>query len=142
MVDIPTLGSTLLMGIFLVVVAGALVRFGSGRRVIPYEGDSETTTGLIVGLTEQQMTWIVAFVLLVVGFGGGVVTFLGAGFEPGAVLVMALALAAIVGGFFVVGSYHMVRSHGRSVAEAVFVGAWALATLFVIGIAIQLLLQT
>lgn len=140
MAEIPDAASTILMGLLLVAVAVA-VAYGRDWRSYPFggEGDAFTT---IARAVSSPTTWIVAFLLLVLGFGGSTMLYIT---STGATQQLALVgLGALIGialAFFLfMGVYRSVRGHGRTAAEAVGAGAWALGIVLVVAIAAKLVM--
>ena len=141
MANVTYVASALLTGLFLAVVAGALARLGA-RRIAPTPtGRPERAGGLastgydaLDGLVRKQTTWVAGFFLFTLGVVAGVIAFLQGDASAGA---GALALV----GFLLFGTYFTVRSHGRSTAEAIGVGLWALGLLLVVAVALNLLVS-
>jgi hypothetical protein len=150
MANVTYVASALLTGLFLAVVAGALARLGA-RRIAPTPtGRPERAGGLastgydaLDGLVRKQTTWVAGFFLFTLGVVAGVIAFLqgdaSAGVGAGLGLAGAGALALV--GFLLFGTYFTVRSHGRSTAEAIGVGLWALGLLLVVAVALNLLVS-
>lgn len=144
MVSIVYLASTVLMAVFTVGIVFALLRLGNLR---VYDVDSEDSTdGLeafgknLTAFGSNQTVWLVAFLALVVVFGGAVWALLSGAVSPslGTAGVVGGALGLVLVGYVVFGSYRMVKTHGRSTAEAVGISAWALGSLLVLAIAAKL----
>lgn len=144
MVSIVYLASTVLMAVFTVGIVFALLRLGDLRG---YDVDHEASTdGLeafgarLTAFGSNQTVWMVAFLALVLLFGGAVWALLSGAVSPsmGAAGVVGGALGLVLVGYIALGSYRMVKTHGRSTAEAVGISAWALGSLLVLGIAAKL----
>jgi hypothetical protein len=144
MVNLTYVASTLLMGLFLASVAVALARLGD-RRVAPLPaggaaGASSSGYGTLGALARRQSVWVVAFLLFATGVVAGVVLYLqgdaAAAGDAGFGLAAAAALALV--GFLASGTYLTVRSRGRSTAEAIAVGLWALGLLLIAVVALNL----
>lgn len=144
MVSIVYLASTVLMAVFTVGIVFAMLRLGDLRG---YSVDREDSTeGLeafgerLTSFGSNQTVWMVVFFALVVVFGGAVWALLSGAVSPsmGAAGVVGGALALVLVGYVLFGSYRMVKTHGRSTAEAVGISAWALGSLLVIAIAAKL----
>lgn len=94
-------------------------------------------------LADDPRVWMLAFLALVLVFGGGAVVFVG-GFSLPASAV-TLAGAALVGGTLVVlvgyvfyGTYLAARARGRPPSMATAQGATALGTLFLVALVVKL----
>lgn len=140
MAEIPDVASTVLMGLLLVAVAAAMV-YGREWRRYATLGDDEDAFTTISKAIASPTTWILSFLLLVLGFGGTTLLYVT---SSGATQELALvALGALIGvalAFFLfMGVYRSVRGRGRSTAEAVGAGAWALGLLLVVTIAARLI---
>lgn len=140
MAEIPDAASTVLMGLLLVAVAAALVYGRDWRRYTPL-GDDEDTFTTVSNAAASPTTWIVSFLLLVLGFGGSTLLYVtSSGATQNLALVLLGALIGLALAFFLfMGVYRSVRGHGRSTAEAVGAGAWALGLLLVVVIAAKLI---
>lgn len=140
MAAIPDAASTVLMGLVLVIVAVGLAYGRNWRRyALGDDGDVFTT---IANATQSSTTWIAAFLLAIVGFGGSTLLYLS---STGATQQLALVVLGVLIGvsmtfFLFMGVYQSVKSHGRSTAEAVATGAWALGALLIVVIAVKLLM--
>lgn len=139
MAEIPDVASTVLMGLLLVAVAVALAYGREWREYSPIGGDDDTFT-TISKATASPTTWIVSFLLLVLGFGGTTLLYVtSSGTTQELALVALGALIGIALAFFLfMGVYRSVRGRGRSTAEAVGAGAWALGLLLVVVIVFKL----
>lgn len=147
MANVTYIASALVTGLFLAVVAGTLARLGD-RRIAPTPmgrssggGLAATGYGMVDGLARKQTTWAVGFVLFTLGVVAGVIAFLqgDASIGGGASIGLAGAFVLALVGFLVFGTYLTVRSHGRSTAEAVGVGLWALGLLLIVAVALNLI---
>ena len=140
MAEIPDVASTVLMGLLLVAVAVAVAYGREWRTYSPFGGDDDAFT-TISKATASPTTWIVSFLLLVLGFGGTTLLYVtSSGTTQELALVALGALIGIALAFFLfMGVYRSVRGHGRSTAEAVGAGAWALGLLLVVAIAAKLI---
>lgn len=138
MAEIPDAASTVLMGLLLVAVAAALA-YGRDWRRYPFGGDDDAFTTISKTIASPT-TWIVTFLLLVLGFGGSTMLYVTSeGTTQQLALVVLGALIGIALAFFVfMGVYHSVRGRGRTTAEAVGAGAWALGFVLVAAIVVKL----
>lgn len=144
MVSIVYLASTVLMAVFTVGIVFALLRLGNLRG---YSVDREDSTdsleafgNSLTAFGNSQTVWMAVFLGLVVVFGGAVWALLSGAVSPslGAAGVVGGALGLVLVGYIALGSYRMVKTHGRSTAEAVGISAWALGSLLVLAIAAKL----
>lgn len=138
MAEIPDVASTVLMGLLLVAVAVALA-YGRDWRSYPFGGDDDAFTTVSKAAASPTI-WIVTFFLLVLGFGGTTLLYVtSTGATQELALVVLGALIGIALAFFLfMGVYRSVRSRGRSTAEAVGAGAWALGFALVAVIVLKL----
>jgi hypothetical protein len=131
--------STLVTGGLLLGVAAAV-----GRAIGPdFEFQGPDRPALASRLADDPRVWMLAFLTLVLVFGGGTVVFVG-GFELPASAV-AVAGAALVGGTLAVfvgyvfyGTYLAARARGRPSSMAAAQGATALGTLFLVALVVKL----
>lgn len=138
---ISNLVSTLLMGVFLVAVLVFIHRIDRRAYAPPREVSGSRLAGLVTGIRDSQVTWILVF--LAVTFLAGAVAVIGAG---GAAMVSigspVLVFAALLGIMLVVyvlwGAYLMAKSHGIGNAGAVAVSAWLAGLLFAVAIVAKL----
>lgn len=139
MAEIPDVASTVLMGLLLVAVAAALA-YGREWRTYSPLGEDEDAFTTITKATASPTTWIVAFLLLVLGFGGTTMLYVtSSGATQELALVVLGALIGIALAFFLfMGVYRSVRGRGRSTAEAVGAGAWVLGFALVTVIVVKL----
>lgn len=141
MAEIPDAASTVLMGLLLVAVAVALAYGREWRTYSPIGGDDDAFT-TISKTVASPTTWIISFLLLVLGFGGTTLLYVTS--TGGTQQLALVALGALIGvalAFFLfMGIYRSVRGRGRSTAEAVGAGAWALGVVLVVAIAAKLIM--
>lgn len=149
------LPSTLLMGLFLIVVFVALVRIRNGEGTTSVGNRSgasdlpeitsdvparERSTDTVS--SETPIEWVVGFLLLVLAAGAGAVLFVSdyslptMGVQAG--IFIAAILGGIVCGYLFSGIYMSLRSHGRKSAEATAVAIWLLGLIAVGVIAVKL----
>lgn len=142
MADTASLVSALLMGTFLVAVVAALARGRRWRGYAPTTGEGRDLQSTLVGATESPLAWVLAFVVLALGFGGGAVLFVtsSAAVRGTIGLAMGLAFLAITAGYLLYGVYRSLRSRGRPSSEAAAAGAGVLGLLFVAAVALNLVL--
>lgn len=140
--------SGLLMGTVLLVLIAAVNRT-QHRREVSTAATATTPQHSVeerVRSTVQNPTaWIVAFFLLVLGFGGGTILFVSGGGVPGYVKQLA---GFLMGGIFAVlmtafvfwGIYDSGRSRGIPSAQAVAIGFWVLGLFVIVLVALKLVL--
>lgn len=129
--------STFLMGVFLLVVGGAVVRSRDWRT--PSERVYHPARRGAVTERTGPLGLAVAIAILVIAFGGAVLvagTAPAGGLNPG--LVFIAAMVVLLGGFLVWGSYFLARSRGLGYAPAVGVGAWILGLLVLLVVVMTL----
>lgn len=133
--------STVLMGLFVVLVVAAVLR---GRDWYDYSppGEEGGLAETAREVSESPVAWMVGFLLLVFVFGGATVLYLGDATLPvsaGTIgLVLAAAFALVLAGYAFVGAYSAARSRGRPASQAVAEGVVLLGLLLVVGIAVKL----
>ena len=149
MSEVSYLASTLLMGLFLLVVATALTR--SGRGPVPGDeggnADRKGSVGTVLdGLARNPRAWVLGFVLLTAGIAVGALLYVGGGPLPDesrevAGLVVAALLSLVIGAFLFLGTYLTATSKGRSSAWGIAEGTIALGLLFIVAIVINLVIS-
>lgn len=139
MADLVYTASALLMSVLLFAVAAAVLRFGNWRSYAA--GGDDTPGGTLRALAERPVAWMVAFVLLSLGFGGAAVLYVSGSPMVGTETVgvaLAVGAFAVIGGYLFVGSYDAARARGRPSAQAVAEGTVLLGFLVVAIIAAKL----
>lgn len=139
MAAIPDVASTVLMGLVLVLVAGGLAYSRNWRRyALGNDGDVFTN---IAKATQSSTTWIAAFLLAIVGFGGSTLLYLTStgATQQIALLVLGVLIGIALTFFLFMGVFQAVKGRGRSTAEAVATGVWALGVLLIVAITAKLL---
>lgn len=143
------LASTLLMGLFLIVIATALTR--SERAPVPgtngenVDREGSIGTGL-ERLARNPRAWVLGFVLLTAGIAVGALLYVGGGPLPDesrevAGLVVAGLLLLVISGFLFLGTYLTATSKGRSSAWGVAEGTIALGLLSIVAIVVNLVVS-
>lgn len=149
MAEVSYLASTLLMGLFLIVVATALTR--NERSPVPggADGNADREGSVGAGLGEMARNpraWVLGFVLLTAGITVGVLLYVGGGPLPDegreiAGLAVAGLLLLVTCAFIFLGTYLTATSTGRSSAWGVAEGTIALGLLFIVAIVINLVIS-
>lgn len=141
MVSLNPLASTLLMGVFLLVIVAGI----AGLRRWQHEEARPRTRGtMLSGIARSPQTWIVVFGLVVVALVGGSLLYVG-GLElpsvsQGAVWTGLVALLGLVFLVFVfLGIYDAARSRGLKASQAAGVSSMILGMLLVVAIVWSLL---
>lgn len=142
---IPTsyLVSTLVMGVFLVVLAVAVGRANVGRRYRVVPADlAVTDRGRAARRPPRWERVGVGVLLLLVAAGVGGLLVAGAtdALRENAWLAAGGMLGAVVVGYLAWGVHHSVRYRGRPNSVAVGMSVWALGLLFVAAVAAKLVL--
>lgn len=154
MPEINYLFSTLLMGLGLLAIGWTLTRMRGWQRYSPAGaagaggyafGSPPDRESLVERAMRSPVAWIVAFVLLALGFGGGTLLFVsGSTFVEGVARPAGLALGAIavvlLGFYLLVGVYRAAMGHGMKSAQAAAVSAWLFGTLVLVVVAVRLVL--
>jgi hypothetical protein len=141
--------STVVMGLLVVGVFGAVARYGAKRarpgRVLaaePAEG-AEARIARLRALSRNPTVWTVTFILLAVGLGVGAVAAVGdVGLPDGVSGALFGVVAGVVGlllvGYVFYGAYAAARSRGLGNAHGVAAGLGALGLAFLVVIILQL----
>ncbi|MFC7007612.1 DUF7546 family protein [Halalkalicoccus salilacus] len=124
MAEVSYLASTLLMGLFLIVVATVLTRNERGPVPGGADGNADREQSVGAGLGEMARNpraWILGFVLLTAGITVGVLLYVGGGPLPDegreiAGLAVAGLLLLVTCAFLFLGTYLTATSTGRSSA--------------------------
>lgn len=134
--------SGILMGVFLLVVGFAFAWLLPWERYTP---DVETATGALTKAVRSPASWMAAFVVLVIVFGGGAIMFVsGQGIPEGAQQTVGMALAGLFGilvvafGFW--GLYAASRSRGAKSAQALGTSFFVFGLIFMTVVTIKLLI--
>jgi hypothetical protein len=154
MASISYVLSTVVMGLFTVGIAVAVVRISTQRqspvtanqRKRNASAGGESTDALsryasVVGEAARTPgTWYVGFVVLVFGFAAGALAMVTGPPAIGAAVGLGLivASAAVFCVFLFWGIYHSGRSQGLQSAQAAMAGAWALGSLLIVAIVVKL----
>ncbi|WP_255196919.1 hypothetical protein [Halorarius litoreus] len=121
MVDFAYTASAVLMTVLVLVVVGAVLRFGRWQSYVV--GEAESVGERWNRVKSSPATWTAVFLLLSLGFGGLAVLWVSDTSLPGAGMfgVALAALGALVlGGYLFVGVYNAARSRGRPAAWGLF----------------------
>ena len=141
MAEIPDAASTILMGLLLVAVGVALAYGREWRTYSPIGGDDDAFTTISKAVASPTV-WIISFLVLVLGFGGSTMLYVTS--TGGTQQLALVGLGALIGlalSFFLfMGVYRSIRGHGRSTAEAVGAGAWALGLALIVAVATKLIM--
>ena len=141
MVDFAYMASAVLMTAFVLVVVGAVLRFGRWESYAI--GEAEGIGERWHRLKSSPATWTAVFLLLSLGFGGLAVLWVSGISVPGAELfgVALAALAGVVlGGYLFVGVYNAARSRGRPAAWGLFEAVVLVGFAVVLAITVNLML--
>lgn len=147
MVQITYLLSAALMGLFLLAVVVLANRYRTRSYSIQTRREVEREEDYLMfanRLVRNPTTWVVAFLVLVVGFVAGAVAFLGGVSvpEPSRQLIwlaVAGGLAVLLSLYLGVGLYLSARSRGHKSAQAAGVAVIALGFLFLGAVTVKLL---
>ena len=148
MTEVGYLVSTLLMGLFLIVVANALTR--NGRGPIPASNggsvDREERIGTGLGrMARNPRAWTLGFVLITAGIAVGVLLYVGGPLpdesREAAGLVVGGLLLLVISAFLFLGTYLTATSKGRPSAWGIAEGTIALGLLFIVAIVINLVIS-
>lgn len=147
--------SGLLMGAFLLLLVAGVTRMQrprtSNRGRAPVGTAASTPRrsfeDRVTDAARSQTTWIAAFVLLVLGFGGGTVlvvseTGVPSGVRRAAWLVMGGLFLGLMTAFVFWGVYDSGRSRGLPSSLAAAIGFWSLGLLLVVAVVIKLMLAS
>lgn len=153
MAETGFLASTLLTGVLLLAILGVIGRLRDWQRNAAASGGggagerapSPTTGDRLERALRSPTGWILTFLALVLGFGGGAVLFVSdpsvPGMSQGALqLLLAGAFALVILAYVFLGVYVSARARGQKSAFAAMIGAWVLGLLFIAAISLQLLL--
>ncbi len=132
---------TLIMGGLLVAVVLATLRGRDWKHYTPTIAPEETDR--ITALMGSTTSWILLYVLAVLGLGvGALVLASGGEFVPVDAGVAWSLLRGVLGvlvvGYIVLGTYFTLRSRGRASAQAAGVSLLLLGALFLLGLSLQL----
>jgi hypothetical protein len=150
MAETTAIVSSIVMGVFLLVIAAALSRATSRPVFTSEDSDESTWSGIVLdSLTEwirNPGVWALGFVLLSCGLGAGVLLYVGDGpiadaSRAAAGVVIAGILAAVICAFLFFGVYITAKSKGRSTAWGVAEGVIALGLVFVVAIMANLIVS-
>lgn len=154
MAAINYLFSTVLMGLSLLAIGWTLTRLRTWQRYSPSAaaaggggyafGSPAAAESLLVRTMRSPTAWIVGFVLLALGVGGGTLVFVaGSTFPAEAVSTAGLALGALAAvllvGYLVVGIYRSAKGRGLGSSQAAVLSAWAFGLLVLAVVALKLL---
>jgi hypothetical protein len=140
MAQLGYLASTLLMGLLVVLIGGAMVRGRDWRKYAPTR-ESESAADALVRLARSPGTWIAVFVLLVFGFGGGIFLILTGAADAATVgLALAGAFLVVLAGYVFLGTYASARHRGRPTSMAVAEGVTIIAVLLIVVVGVRLVL--
>ncbi len=140
MVQVESLLLPLLMGVFLAGVVAYLLRNGPVRSLST--PDRDVTTRL-TNFAHHPATWVLGFLVLAVGFGGGIILYISDDMVSSEVnqavgIVLAVAAVGTFAGFLFSGVYGSARARGLTSAQATMVGGWGIALLFLGAIVLKL----
>ncbi len=142
MVQADTLLIPLLMGLFLVAVAIVLVRTGPIRTLTEPDRD---VVGAVTRLVHHPASWVAGFLVLSLGFGGGIILAV-SGEEVPAVLkqtvgvVLVVVALGVLAGFLFSGVYGSARARGLTSAQATAIGGWGIGLLFLGAVVVKLIM--
>jgi VIT1/CCC1 family predicted Fe2+/Mn2+ transporter len=149
MVETTAIVSSVVMGVFLLVVAAALSRNRSRSVFATTDDESTWAEALLADLTERSqdpLMWTLSFFLLTVGLGASVLLYVGGGpvsdaNQAAAGVVIAGLFALVICGFLFFGAYITAKSKGRSTAWGVAEGVIALGLVFMAAIMTNLIVS-
>ncbi|MFC7045094.1 hypothetical protein ACFQH6_06390 [Halobacteriaceae archaeon GCM10025711] len=114
----------------------------------PYRGPSarrpreESLQQMVAHWGASPTVWVVAFIALCLGFGAGVVGFVGGGGPVAAAMTPALgvAFALVLVGYLGFGIYRSAQFRGMGSAHVTALVVWALGLLFLTAITVRLVM--
>lgn len=144
MAALTTLTSTVLTGLFLVVVAVVVLRLRSWEAYRPGVGEHRRPSEWLSSVAGSMRVWIATFLVAAVGTGVGAILFVSGSIPASAQNAAGVAVASLFVLLFLFylfyGIYQSARSRGWKSAQAAAFGSWALGLLFLLTIALQLVL--
>lgn len=142
MVQADTLLIPLLMGLFLVAVAIFLDRNGSTRTLAAPDRDM---VGAVTRLAHHPASWVAGFLVLSLGFGGGIILAVSGEAVPAALkqsvsVVLVVVALGVLAGFLFSGVYGSARARGLTSAQATAIGGWGIGLLFLSAVVVKLVM--
>lgn len=136
--------STVLTGLVVVLVV-VLTRSREWRSAATTSGKrGASTVATFTEAARSPLGWTVAFLVVVLGIGGGALAFVTGTLPPAVSRVAGLALvvvaAATMGGYLFWGVYHAARYRGIKSAQATGTGLWVLGLLLIVAIVVRLVM--
>lgn len=141
MAETAYLASTLVTGLILLSVWAFVARMENWRRYHSPPTGPDREPGRGADSAESVGVWIAGFLLLVAVAGGGAVLLVSEAALTGALgtwVGLAAVFGVLLGGFLLWGTYSSARHHGLPSAHAALLSAWVFGSLFVAGIAVNL----
>ena len=148
MAPLTYVASTVLTGLVVVALVVAVARSREWRAAAATPGDVRTggtsPVTTLAAAAQSPLGWTVAFLVLVLGIGGGALAFV-TGAIPSAVsqvagVALVLVAAAVLGGYLFWGVYHSARYRGIESAQATGTGLWVLGMLLIVAIVVRLIM--
>lgn len=141
MAEVETLLIPLLMGLSLAAVVLFLVR---REPIQGLERPDRDLTARLTQIAQHPVTWLAGFLLLTLGFGGGIILYVsGDGLsevvQQALGVMLVVAAFATFAGFLFSGFYGTARSHGLTSAQATMIGGWGIGLLFLGAIVVKLI---